>query len=224
MTLYSRAETNAQSLTVLNTTEKNSVDKYDWDNTLIVDGDSAVAGAQGYATAARRTIFIDAVEATLAENRERGLTAPGWWEYMTYTDADGKTRHKAQHLVSFKSAPANTADLDDTVAADVTSTISISAQPANRTGVSTPYTNVSAFSVTASATTGTLTYQWQYQTASGTTWKNCTAAVFTTPTTAALGLSAAAKTTYDGYKFRVKITSSAGAKEVISNTATLTYA
>ena len=138
MTLYSRAETNAQSLTVLNTTEKNSVDKYDWDNTLIVDGDSAVAGAQGYATAARRTIFIDAVEATLAENRERGLTAPGWWEYMTYTDADGKTRHKAQHLVSFKSAPANTADLDDTVAADVTSTITISVQPANRTGVSTP--------------------------------------------------------------------------------------
>ena len=224
MTLYSRAETNAQSLTVLNTTEKNSVDKYDWDNTLIVDGDSVVAGAQGYATAARRTIFIDAVEATLAENRERGLTAPGWWEYMTYTDADGKTRHKAQHLVSFKSAPANTADLDDTVAADVTSTITISVQPANRTGVSTPYTNVSAFSVTASATTGTLVYQWQYQTASGTTWRNCTNAVFTTPTAAALGLSAAAKATYDGYKFRVKITSSAGAEEVTSNTATLTYA
>ena len=32
MSLYSRAETNAQSLKVLNTTEKNSVDKYDHDD------------------------------------------------------------------------------------------------------------------------------------------------------------------------------------------------
>jgi len=61
MALYSRSESNAQSLKVLNTTEKNSVDKYDWDNTLIVNGPSTVAGAQGYSTAARRTIYIDDV-------------------------------------------------------------------------------------------------------------------------------------------------------------------
>jgi hypothetical protein len=223
MTLYSRAETNAQSLTVLNTTEKNSVDKYDWDDTLIVDGDTTVAGAQGYATAARKTIFIDDVEATLAENRERGLTAPGWWEYMTYTDADGKTRHKAQHLVAFKDAPANTADLDDAVAADVASAITISAQPADVTGAATPYTGT--FAVTATATTGSLVYRWQRQTATGTTWANITnGGVFSGATTATLTLTAAAKATYDGYKFRVKITSSAGAEEVISTTATLTYA
>lgn len=223
MTLYSRAETNAQSLTVLNTTEKNSVDKYDWDDTLIVDGDTTVAGAQGYATAARKTIFIDDVEATLAENRERGLTAPGWWEYMTYTDADGKTRHKAQHLVAFKDAPVNAADLDDAVAADVASAITISAQPANVTGAATPFTGT--FAVTASATTGSLVYRWQRQTATGTTWSNISnTGVFTGATTATLTLTAAAKATYDGYKFRVKITSSAGAEEVISSTATLTYA
>ena len=223
MTLYSRAETNAQSLTVLNTTEKNSVDKYDWDDTLIVDGDTTVAGAQGYATAARKTVFIDDVEATLAENRERGLTAPGWWEYMTYTDADGKTRHKAQHLVAFKDAPVNAADLDDAVAADVASAITISAQPANVTGAATPFTGT--FAVTASATTGSLVYRWQRQTATGTTWSNISnTGVFTGATTATLTLTAAAKATYDGYKFRVKITSSAGAEEVISNTATLTYA
>jgi hypothetical protein len=223
MTLYSRAETNAQSLTVLNTTEKNSVDKYDWDDTLIVDGDTTVAGAQGYATAARKTIFIDDVEATLAENRERGLTAPGWWEYMTYTDADGKTRHKAQHLVAFKDAPANTADLDDAVAADVASAITISAQPADVTGAATPYTGT--FAVTATATTGSLVYRWQRQTATGTTWANITnGGVFSGATTATLTLTAAAKATYDGYKFRVKITSSAGAEEVISNSASITYA
>jgi len=305
MTLYSRAETNAQSLKVLNTTEKNSVDKYDWDNTLIVDGDSTVAGAQGYATAARRTVFIDDTEATLAENIERGLTAPGWWEYMTYTDADGNTRHKAHHLVAFKDAPANTADLDDPVAADVASAISISAQPANQS-TSTPaggiltftegagttlvgeadetYTAVSGtasgsgtgatftivrdvngdidtvtlvaagsdyvgtetitidgadiggvtttddlvitvdtvataaatFTITASADAGSVVYQWQVQAATGTRWTNVSGA-----NSASLALTGL--TTADtGKKYRVKLTSSAGAEEVISNTATLT--
>lgn len=305
MTLYSRSENNAQSLKVLNTTEKNSVDKYDWDNTLIVDGNSTVAGAQGYTTAARRTIYIDDVEATLAENKERGLTAPGWWEYMTYTDADGKTRHKAQHLVAFKDAPVNTADLDDAVAADVASAITISGHPANVTtftpaGSITNYTpgsattlvgeanevyvltglaggtagtgagftitrgsggavsnvNITAvgsgfaaaetitvlgsliggvnttddlvitvdtvgtaaatFSVTASATTGSLIYQWQRRTSSTAKWTNISGA-----TSSSLALTSLT-TTSNGYQYRVKLTSSAGAEEVISNTATLT--
>ena len=313
MTLYSRAETDAQSLKVLNTTEKNSVDKYDHDNTLIVDGDSTVAGAQGYATAARRSVFIDDTEATLAENIERGLNAPGWWEYMTYTDADGNTRHKAVHLVAFKDAPVNAADADDDVAADVASAISISAQPANQSTVApegglltvdtvsaavatrpagtytigaSDYTTDAAgtgatftitvdgtgaatidsidaagsgfvvdetftilgsvfdngtdpagtdgvddltfdaatvaaaaatFSVTAAAApAGSVVYQWQSQTATGTRWTNISGA-----TSASLALTGL--TTADtGKKYRVKLTSSAGAEEVISNTATLT--
>jgi hypothetical protein len=312
MTLYSRSENNAQSLKVLNTTEKNSVDKYDWDNTLIVDGDSTVVGSQGYATAARRSIFIDDVEATLPENRERGLTAPGWWEYFTYTDASGATRHKAQHLVAFKDAPVNTADLDDNVAADVASAITISGQPANQSTVApegglltvdtvsaavatrpagtytigaSDYTTDAAgtgatftitvdgtgaatidsidaagsgfvvdetftilgsvfdngtdpagtdgvddltfdaatvaaaaatFSVTASADAGSVVYQWQSQTATGTRWVNISGA-----TSASLALTGL--TTADtGKKYRVKLTSSAGAEEVISNSATLT--
>jgi hypothetical protein len=314
MTLYSRSENNAQSLKVLNTTEKNSVDKYDWDNTLITDGDSTVAGAQGYATAARRVIYIDDVEATLSENRERGLTAPGWWEYFTYTDSSGNTRHKAQHLVAFKDAPANTADLDDNVAADVASIITISGQPTNQSTVApegglltvdtvsaavatrpagtytigaSDYTTdivgggsgatftitvdgtgaatidsidaagsgfvvdetftilgsvfdngtdpagtdgvddltfdaatvaaaAATFSVTAAADTGSVVYQWQTQTATGTRWTNISGA-----TSASLALTGL--TTADsGKKYRVKLTSSAGAEEVISNTATLT--
>ena len=308
MALYSRSESNEQSLKVLNTTEKNSVDKYDHDNTLIVDGDSTVAGAQGYATAARRTIFIDDTEATLAENRERGLTAPGWWEYFTYTDADGNTRHKAQHLVSFKDAPVNAADLDDNVAADATSIITISLQPANQSTVAPegglltvdtvsaasagrvagPYTittsdystdgtgtgatftitidgvgaatidsidtagsgyvvdetfsidgsvfggtdgvddltfdaaTVAAASATFTVTAadapdlGDIVYQWQLQTATGTRWTNISGA-----TSASLALTGL--TTADsGKKYRVKLTSTAGAEEVISNTATLT--
>ena len=214
MTLYSRSENNAQSLKVLNTTEKNSVDKYDWDNTLIVNGPSTVPGSQGYADAARRSIFIDDVEATLPENRERGLTAPGWWEYFTYTDSSGKTRHKAQHLVAFKDAPANTADLDDNVAADVASAITISVQPANQSTDDDVAT--ATFSVTAAASTGSLVYQWQRRTSATGKWANVSGAnssslALTTLTTAS-----------DGYQYRVKLTSSVGAEEVISNIATLT--
>ena len=301
MALYSRSENNAQSLKVLNTTEKNSVDKYDWDNTLIVNGPSTVPGSQGYATAARRSIYIDDVEATLPENKLRGLTAPGWWEYFTYTDASGATRHKAQHLVSFKDAPVNTADLDDNVAADVTTTITISGQPANQSTftpagailtftegagttlvgeadetytavsvdsgaatftvvrdingdidsvtlvaagsgysaadtltidgadiggvtttddlvitVDTVATAAATFSVTAAASAGSLVYQWQRRTSTTAKWANVSGA-----TSSSLALTALT-TASTGYQYRVKLTSSAGAEEVISNTATLT--
>jgi hypothetical protein len=194
MSLYSRAETQAQSIKVLNTTEKASVKKYESDGTLVAhDGNTnATAGAEGNAAIQSRVVFIDAVEATLAENTERGLNAPGWWQYTSYTDADGNTRHKAQHLAAFKSAPVNTADTDDAVAADVASAITISAQPADVAGAADPVTDI--FAVTAAATTGTLLYQWQRQTASGTRWTNVTdAGVFSGATTATLTLTAAAK-------------------------------
>jgi hypothetical protein len=231
MTLYSRAETDAQSLKLLNTTEKNSVDKYDHDNTLIVDGDSTVSGAQGYSTAARRVVFIDETEATLAENKERGLTAPGWWEYFTYTDSSGKTRHKAQHLVSFKSAPANAADADDDVAADVASVITISAQPADvgdgATTLEVPAGTDATFSVTASADVGNVVYLWQRRSSTSGRWNNVSAtldsAAYTGFTTATLTVAQAALAdlTLDGYQYRVKLTSDAGAEEVISDAATL---
>jgi len=177
-------------------------------------------------------LFIDNSEAQLTENKVRGLKWPGWWAYRTYTDGDGNTRHKAECIAFANQTAAAAGDYgsadggtEDNPAADIPNTVSISVQPANRTGVATPYTNASAFSVTAAATSGSLTYQWQRQTATGTSWSNISnGAVFGGATTATLSLTAAAKSTYDGYKFRVKIGSTAGAAEVISNTATLTYA
>ena len=227
MSLYSRAETQAQSIKVLNTTEKASVKKYESDGTLVAhDGNTnATSGAEGNAAIAARVVYIDDTEATLAENRERGLTAPGWWSYTSYTDASGETRHKCEHLVSFKDAPANAADSDDAVAADVASAITISVQPANVTGAADPYTNASAFAVTAAASTGSLLYQWQKQTATGTRWTNVTdAGVYSGSNTATLALTGAAKADLDGYKFRVKLTSTAGAEEVVSDAASLTFA
>jgi len=226
MTLYSRAETDAQSLKVLNTTEKNSVDKYDHDNTLIVDGDSVVAGAQGYATAARRVVFIDDAEAILAENKERGLTAPGWWEYFTYTDDAGNTRHKAQHLVSFKDAPANTADGDDDVAADVASAITVGTLAAVTVAAGTAAT-FDAASV-SSTDSGTLVYTWQRQKTANGRWSNVTATldggIYDTTSVAGELTIAAGDVTValNGYEFRVKVTNTVGGEEVVSNDAKLT--
>ena len=228
MSLYSRAETQAQSIKVLNTTEKASVAKYESDGTLVAhDGNTnTTAGAEGNAAIQSRVVFIDDVEATLAENTERGLNAPGWWQYTSYTDASGETRHKCQHLAAFKDAPANTADSDDDVAADVASAITISAQPVDIGAASDPFTGT--FGVTAAADAGTVEYQWQRQTATSTRWVNITAtldgSVYSGQTGATLTITGAAKADLDGYKYRVKLTSDAGAEEVISTAATLTFA
>ena len=80
-------------------------------------------------------VFIDDTEAQLAENKARGLNAPGWWAYDTYTDMHGNTRHKAEQIVFICGPEANAQETlaDDTYAADITSLISISVQPANAT-------------------------------------------------------------------------------------------
>lgn len=42
-------------------------------------------------------------EAEYSVNRNKGIKTPGWTQYRTYTDAQGKTRHKAECLVAAKS-------------------------------------------------------------------------------------------------------------------------
>ncbi len=70
-------------------------------------------------------VFIDDTEAQLAENKSRGLSGPGWWAVDTYTDMHGKTRYKTEHLVNICGPEANAAETqsDDTLGADITSTI-----------------------------------------------------------------------------------------------------
>lgn len=172
-------------------------------------------------------VFVDETEAGLNENRVRGIDGPGWWSYYTYTDTEGNTRHKSVKLVALADPDtnANETQSDDTIAADVASAVTITGQPASVTGASTPYTGTFTVTTSTTGTPGTLAYQWQRQTATGTTWSNLSnTGVYTGATTATLTLTAAAKATYNGYKFRVKITSAGGTEEVISNTATLTYA
>ena len=82
--------------------------------------------------------------------------------------------------------------------------------------VATVATAAATFSVTASVGSGSLIYQWQLQTATGTRWANVTGA--TSSSLALTGLT----TADTGKKYRVKITSTSGAPEVTSDTATLT--
>lgn len=82
--------------------------------------------------------------------------------------------------------------------------------------VATVATAAATFSVTAAASTGSLVYQWQRRTSSTAKWTNVSGA--TSASLALTGLTTASS----GYQYRVKLTSSAGAEEVISNAATLT--
>ena len=169
---------------------------------------------------AKTVVFVDETEAALAENKARGINAPGWWSYFTYTDGSGKTRHKAEHLVFIANPDTTETQPDDAIAADVQNIVTISAQPADAS-VTAPAT--ATFSVTASVTTGTgtIAYQWQLSTDSGASFSNisgATSASYTTPATTAV--------TFDenGYQYRVKLTTDTGAAEVVSAAATLTVA
>ena len=64
-------------------------------------------------------VFVDATEADLAENKARGVTGPGWWNFHTYTQS-GVTRTKAECLAVISNPEANSAESqsDDAIAAD----------------------------------------------------------------------------------------------------------
>jgi hypothetical protein len=176
-------------------------------------------------------VFVDETEAALNENRTRGIDGPGWWSYYTYTDSEGATRYKAEKLVALSDADtnANETQSDDTIAADVASAVTITGQPANAvTSAGAWADGYAEFAVTTSTTgtPGTLTYQWQFQTPSQTTkWTNLTnTGIYGGTTTATLTITGVTNTTYNGYKFRVKINSAGGTEEVTSNgAATLTF-
>lgn len=63
--------------------------------------------------------FVDSTEISVAANKARGFSAPGWWTYDSYTDADGNTRNKATCLVELSVDAATSGDAsDDAVLAD----------------------------------------------------------------------------------------------------------
>jgi hypothetical protein len=167
---------------------------------------------------AKQTIFIDDTEAALAENKARGLNAPGWWSYYTFTDCEGNTRHKAEMLVTIAGPDlnANETQADDAAAADVSVLIDIQTQPADTAvAVGAALQLVLAATATPPADASVLTYQWQKK--SGKKWANVSGATNTT-------FDVATYAATDAGSYRVKINSTNGATEKISAVAVVTTA
>ena len=167
---------------------------------------------------AKTIVFVDNQEAALAENKARGINAPGWWSYFTYTDGEGNVRHKAEMLVTIAGPDtnANETQADDAIVADESVLIAITTQPVTQAvAVGDPL----ALSVAATATppgdASVLTYQWQKLSAAN-RWTNIGA---NQPT---YDVDPYAAT--DAGSYRVSFTSTNGAAEVISATAVVTTA
>lgn len=167
---------------------------------------------------ARKVVFVSQEESVLATNKRKGITGAGWWLVNEYVDSLGRPRFKADCLVAMTTANAVSGDSaatgEDLIASDVESVVTISVQPAAQTTVSGGAT----FEVTASATSGTLTYQWQRAlAATPTRFTNISGA---TSATRAITGQLAANT---GDLYRVVISSTNGASKVTSSAAVLTF-
>ena len=176
-------------------------------------------------------VFVDTTEDSIASNKTRGISGPGWWLYRSYVSHNGDTKHKAECLVPLKVAAGSAGDFaQDTIDADVLETITVGTQPANSTSSSGAGTFVAAFTVDQS---GTKQYKWQRQTASATTrWVDIvggangldTGITYADFTTATLAYSGLAGTTLNGYKYRCVLNTSKGAATKRTNgAATLTF-
>jgi hypothetical protein len=180
-------------------------------------GKTDVAGSKPkYLSAADKanTFFVSLEEAALATNKAKGITGAGWWLVKEYTDAAGTPRYKTECLVAMGVANAVSGDAtDDATVSDVEVTITISAQP---TGQDTS-SGAATFSVTASASSGAVTYQWQKRVAGATRWTNVVGA-----TSASLALTGQLAAN-DNDVYRVVLGSDSGAVKVTSNAAVLNF-
>jgi len=176
-------------------------------------------------------VFCDTTEDSIASNKTRGISGPGWWLYRSFVSHNGDTKHKAECLVPLKVAAGTSGDYsDDTIAADVLEVITVGTQPANSTSSSGAGTFVAAATRDQS---GTITYKWQRQTANATTrWVDIvggaggldTGITYADFTTATLAYSALASDALDGYKYRCVFNTSKGAVTKRTNgAATLTF-
>jgi len=171
----------------------------------------------GSSSQAKEIIFVDNTEAALAENKKRGINAPGWWSYFTYTDGEGHTRHKAEHLVTIAGPDlnANETQPDDAVAADVAVVITINTQPLTQAvALGAPLQLLVSAISTPPGDASLLTYQWQKK--DGRRWVNIGANL--------PSYDVATYAAENAGDYRVKINSTNGATEVISATATVTTA
>ena len=168
---------------------------------------------------ARKAVFVSQEEALLATNKAKGITGAGWWLFNEFLDQFGKSRSKAECLVAMTVLNAVSGDSaatgEDLIASDAESVVTVSGQPTAQT--TTVASGAATFSVTAAASSGTITYQWQRAAvATPTRFINVSAATSASLVLAGRGL------VNSGDLYRVVIGSDAGAAKVTSNAAALT--
>ena len=146
---------------------------------------------------------VSAVEAA----NNKAITHAGW---VLKTEGTGGRAGR----VSYETLVAMSTITGDSDSLPPVPTITISGQPSN-TSVVEPATGT--FSVTASATAGTLSYQWQKAEAGNTTFANIVGANTNTYTTGATTVA-----DDNGDVYRVVVSGTLGAAPVTSANATLT--
>ena len=163
----------------------------------------------------RAIVFVDAQEAQTTANKAKGITGAGWWLFRTYTDAQSKTRTKAECLVALRALASDAGDQEDTIAVDLA--ITIGTQPADTTvDLSESDTDTATFSVEATINSALpLSYQWQKQEGGSGAWANITGATDAEYTTDVLTVA-----DDNGDKYRVIV--SAEGISLTSSAVTLT--
>ena len=164
-----------------------------------------------------KAVFVSAEEAVLKTNKDKGITGAGWWLFSEYTDSNGNNRYKAENLVAMAVPNSISGDAaDDAIVADTEVTITIDTQPTNEWFYEG---NPGTFTVAATASSGTVTYQWQTKAnTAGAEWTNISGANSDSYTATDIDVEAE-----DNTLFRVVLGSTSGAAKVISNEVRARY-
>lgn len=179
---------------------------------------------------AKTIVFVDNKEAALAENKARGINAPGWWSYFTYTDGEGNVRHKAEMLVTIADPELNSAEsqADDAIAADRTMVV---ANPPQDVSVAPGAPASFVVAANTEPDSVSVSFQWQVSTDGGANFTNIisgsptggggstyASAIASTLTINATGVG------MDGYQYRCALTAAGVSATTFSDAATLTVA
>lgn len=173
---------------------------------------------------------IDREEVDVPENKDRGIGHTGWTSYITYTDALGQTRHRAETIVAMSKNFASNATgslfatgagvdaSDDTVAADYL--IYFIEQPEDVTDYIANLSSATfQVAATSEPTGATITYQW-YENNTTHIVALAAAGVYSDVTTNTLAISNVSG--LDGYSYFVIISGDGGADSNTSGNATIT--
>jgi len=177
--------------------------------------DDANGKPKNLSTAEKALTFgVDVAEQAAETSQGQGPAHAGWVRREAYTNSLGHARVRLETLVA---AGSMSSDAEDVVMQDLN--IVVGTQPANSSSATG---SAVEFAVVASTvpTGGTIGFQWQVSTDSGSTWANLSnTGVYTTVTTDVLHISD--NTGLDGNQYRCAL-SATGATTVNSSAATLT--